>query len=495
MTLAIATAIVLATVAGSLVYGTRYRRGTVSDWAIGGRRFGSVIFWFMNAGEVYTTFAILGISGYAYAAGAPAYIAFTSVSLSYALGYWLMPRIWHAGRRAGLITQADYFERRFGSRALGVVAALVGIAALLVYVQIQLTGLSLMVSILFGTALPKEAAVIIAAVLMVAYVLATGLRSAAFAAAVKDVLMIVIVLVLAFAAAHAVGLGSISDVFATVQDKYPGIGSLPGYASDPADPAMGPLWFATSALSIALGNWVFPHLFQVSFAARDVNSIRRNAVWQPLYSLAYFFIVLLGFAALLAVPGLKDSNAALLTFVAHAFPAWLVGVVAGAGILLAIAPGSVLLLSIGTLVARNVYGAVRRDVPDRTGLRVSRAAMIVAAAVAVLMTLADTRALLTILLYAYSAIGQLAPAVILSFLWRRITAWGAFAGIVAGFAALLAPPLTDAWQAIAPGIDNGFVALLVNAAVTVLVSLVTRAPSAEAVSIADQSLAIDEQSD
>lgn len=481
MTLTIATAIVLATVAGSLVYGTRYKRRTVSDWAIGGRRFGSVVFWFMNAGEVYTTFAILGISGYAYAAGAPAYIAFTSVSLSYALGYWLMPRIWQAGRRAGLITQADYFERRFGSRALGVVAALVGVAALLVYVQIQLTGLSLMVSILFGTALPKQVAVVIAAVLMVAYVFVAGLRSAAFAAAVKDVLMIVIVLVLAFGAAHAVGLGSISDVFATVQERFPGIGSLPGYV---ADPSMGPLWFATSALSIALGNWVFPHLFQVSFAAADVNSIRRNAVWQPLYSLAYFFIVLLGFAALLAVPGLKDSNSALLTFVAHAFPAWLVGVVAGAGVLLAIAPGSVLLLSIGTLVSRNVYGAVRRDVPDRTALRVSRATMIVAAAVAVLMTLADTRALLTILLYAYSAIGQLAPAVILSFIWCRITAWGAFAGIVAGFAALLAPPLTDAWQALAPGIDNGFVALLVNTVATLAISLLTRPPDKEAIAIA-----------
>ena len=56
----------------------------------------------------------------------------------------------------------------------------------------------------------------------------------------------------------------------------------------------------TSAVNIALGNWVFPHLFQMCYSAQSATAIRRNAVWQPLYSLAYFFIILLGFAALLA---------------------------------------------------------------------------------------------------------------------------------------------------------------------------------------------------
>jgi SSS family solute:Na+ symporter len=81
--------------------------------AVGGRNFGTLLFWFMNAGEVYTTFAVLGISGYAWALGAPAYLAFTSVSLSYAIGYWLMPKIWQAGRRHNLITQADFFAMHY----------------------------------------------------------------------------------------------------------------------------------------------------------------------------------------------------------------------------------------------------------------------------------------------------------------------------------------------------------------------------------------------
>ncbi len=100
MTLALPLAIVLATLLGALWYGQR-RSGarSMDEWAVGGRRFGTWIFWFVNAGEIYTTFAVLGISGYAWAFGAPAYIAFTSVSLACALGYWLQPKIWAAGRR------------------------------------------------------------------------------------------------------------------------------------------------------------------------------------------------------------------------------------------------------------------------------------------------------------------------------------------------------------------------------------------------------------
>jgi len=71
---------------------------------LGGRRgggFGTVLFWFLNAGEVYTTFAVSGYRRLRLRVwGAPAYLAFTSVSLSYAIGYWLMPRIWRAGRAA-----------------------------------------------------------------------------------------------------------------------------------------------------------------------------------------------------------------------------------------------------------------------------------------------------------------------------------------------------------------------------------------------------------
>ena len=97
--------------------------------------------------------------------GAPAYLAFCSVSLSYAVGYWLMPRIWRAGRQEGFVTQADYFAARYEAPWLGVLTGVIGIASLVIYVQIQLISLGLIVRPTLGSDLSTVAATLIAAAL------------------------------------------------------------------------------------------------------------------------------------------------------------------------------------------------------------------------------------------------------------------------------------------------------------------------------------------
>lgn len=478
MILSLTLAVVLGTMAGALLYGRRTRRAaSTAEWAIGGRRFGMAIFWFLNAGEIYTTFAVLGISGYAWAYGAPAYLALTSVSLAATLGYWLMPRIWAAGRERNLLTQADFFADHYRSRALGVVVAVAGIAALVVYVQIQIVALGLIVRLTAGPQVTPLAAALIAAAVMLAFVFVAGLRSAAFAAGVKDVLMVLLVIGLCVTVAGKVGAASLLDVFRMAQDSFPGIGRFPGRQPEAG---LSSVWLMTAALNVALGNWILPHMFQLCFAADSAETIRRNAIWQPLYSLSYVFIIALGFAALLAgtAPPGGDSNAVLLTFVVQQYPAWATGLFAGTACLLALVPGSVLLLTAGTIFARNVVLPLRPGLTDAGVLRLSRLAMIGFAGAAVYLAVGGSKSLVEIGLSAYAAIGMLAPGVFLAFLWPRAHAWGVMAGIVAGYAALLLPAATAFWSAWFPEWDQGLLAMAVNAAVAGLVCAVWARPQA-----------------
>jgi SSS family solute:Na+ symporter len=471
MAVILCLAVVLGTITGALLYGARQaRQRSMSEWAVGGRRFGSLIFWFVNAGEIYTTFAVLGIAGYAWAYGAPAYIAFTSVSLASALGYWLMPQVWAAGRRHNLVTQADFFRQHYGATWLSVVVGVAGIAALVVYVQIQITALALIVRLTLGADVTILQAAAGAATAMLAFVYVAGLRSAAFAAGVKDVLMIALVAGLSLTAASKVGATSMLDVYRLVQEQHPGIGSFPGLKPDAG---LTTTWLVTAALNVALGTWIFPHMFQMIYSARDEGAIRRNAVWQPLYSLSYFFIVLLGFAALLAgtQPVDGNTNAVLLQFVADRWPAWAVGLLAGTTCLLALVPGSILLLGAASIFGRNVVLPLKPDLPDATVLWISRAAMIAFAAFAVWLSVTQNRSLVEIGLSAYAAIGMLAPGVFLAFLWPRASAAGVFAGIAVGYLALLLPAADAFWGRVLPEWDRGLAAMFVNAAVAVLVSL------------------------
>jgi SSS family solute:Na+ symporter len=310
---------------------------------------------------------------------------------------------------------------------------------------------------------------LIGAGLMLAFVYLAGLRSAAFAASVKDVLMIALVIGLSLGAADRVGAASMLDVYRQVQEHHPGIGSLPGL-----QPGAGltTTWLITSALNVALGTWIFPHSFQLIYSARDETAIRRNAVWQPLYSLSYFFIVLLGFAALLARirPVGGDPNAVLLAFVSDRYSAWAIGLLAGTTSLLALVPGSILLLCAGSTFARNVLLPLRPDLSDRAMVWVSRGAMLASGGIAVWLSTTQNRSLVEIGLSAYAAIGMLAPGVFLGFLWPRANAVGVLAGIVAGYVALLLPAAGALWSRVLPGWDRGLVAMALNAAVVVAVS-------------------------
>jgi SSS family solute:Na+ symporter len=393
------------------------------------------------------------------------------------VGYWLMPRIWAEGHRHGHLTQADFFARRYGARWLAIVVALAGIAALVVYVQIQITALALTLRLTLGTTLGPVESALLAAAVMLAFVYLAGLRSAAFAAGVKDVGMIALVVGLSLTVSEKVGAASMLDVYRRVQELSPGIGVLPGLRPEAG---LTTTWLVTSALNVALGTWIFPHTFQLIYSARDESAIRRNAVWQPLYSLSYFFIILLGFAARLAGtrPDGGNPNAVVLQLVGDLYPSWTAGLLAGTVCLLALVPGSILLLVASSVFGRNVVQPLRPGLSDRQVLWVSRAAMVVFAGIAVWLSSTAHRSLVEIGLSAYAAIGMLAPGVFLGLVWPRANAAGVLAGIAAGYLSLLLPAADAWWTRALPGWDRGLLAMAVNTAVVVAVGLVTpsRAP-------------------
>jgi solute:Na+ symporter, SSS family len=470
----VAAAVILCTMLGAALYGQRRTKAKgMEEWAIGGRHFGTIIFWFLNAGEIYTTFAVLGISGFAWSFGAPAFLALSSVSLSAIVGYWLTPKIWAAGSRGKLISQADFFDEYYRSKGLTLAVAVAGIAALVVYVQIQITALSLIIGFATSATIPPAMAATASAFIMLAFVYVAGLRSAAFAAGVKDVLMVGLVVGLGVTIAHRVGAASMFDIFKLIQEKHPGLGAFPGLKPEAHYTTT---WLMTSSINIAFGTWIFPHMFQLCYSAAGITIIRRNAIWQPLYSLSYFFIILLGFAALLATvqPAGGNLNGALLQLVSNRYSPWVFGLFAGTVCLLALVPGSVLLLTAGTIFSRNIVQPLCPRVDEKAALLISRISMIAFAAAAVLLSISANRSLVAIGLSAYAAIGMLAPGIYLVFLKRRVPPVAIMGGMAAGYVSLLMPSVAHFWQQHAPEWDEGLIALMINIVVVSVIAVTSR---------------------
>lgn len=470
--LAIALFVVAATTGATTALSRRRRRLDLTEWAVGGRNFGSFLLWFLSAGEIYTTFAFLGAAGWAYQHGAPGFYVIANAPLGYVLGYWLLPKIWRVGKEHGVLSQGDYLQARFGRRWLATLVAVIGVLALIPYLQVQLTGLATIVKVLFRGEVSGSAAVWIGAALLVVFTFTAGLRSSALASIVKDVLVLGAVIAVFVTIGAATGLGGITGIFHRMNSLHPGYATLPGMQPGTGHTAV---WFMSALLMTNIGYWMWPHSFQANLAAKDVNTVRRNAVFQPLYTLSYFFIFVIGFAALLTLPHLSSSNNALVSVVATYYPQWFVGLLAGTGVLVALVPSVVMLLTLGTSVARNIYRPTAR-LDDRHRLLAGRLATLGGVLVATYLTLGSNQTIVNLLLTAYSGIAQIGPGIIASLAWRRTTAWGVAAGSVAGLLLVGVPQVSTWWHHFST-IEVGFVAMLVNTVVLVAVSLLTRAPS------------------
>ena len=126
--------------------GSRYKMD-LEQWTVAGRGFGLVLVWLLMAGEVYTTFAFLGASGWAYSRGAPTLYIMAYLTLAYVFSFYFLPQIWEIGKKFGMQTQSDFFRQRYGSKNLAAFASLVGVVFIIPYLQLQLTGLGIIVEV------------------------------------------------------------------------------------------------------------------------------------------------------------------------------------------------------------------------------------------------------------------------------------------------------------------------------------------------------------
>ena len=193
---AIALGVILLFVVGATVVGMIpgiKKKMTLEEWAVGGRSFGRMLNWFILAGEIYTAFAFLGGSGWAYARGGPTFYILGYCSIAYVVGYYVLPAMAPMGRRHGLMTQPDLVEHLYESRALGILTACVGVTFLLPYLQLQLTGLGLIIETCSYGLITRVPAMLAAFTMVAAFVYLSGLKGVAATAVIKDVVMILAV--------------------------------------------------------------------------------------------------------------------------------------------------------------------------------------------------------------------------------------------------------------------------------------------------------------
>jgi len=463
----IALVIIFGTIAISAIVGIlagRKVKMNLENWTVGGRNFGLILIWLLMAGEIYTTFTFLGASGWTYSKGSPAYYILIYGALAYTLSFFILPALWKVGKRHGLHTQPDYFIKRYNSRSLGVVVALIGVFSIIPYLQLQLAGLGFIVEVASNGAITSNMAILIGFVLTCTFVYTSGLRGAAWVAIIKDVMMILAVGVVGIGL-PLIYFGSFGKMFDAIITKAPQHLVFPG-----SSPNMDVLWVMSTALLTGLGFYMWPHVFGSAFSARSAKIIKRNAIIMPFYQIPILLVFMVGFTAFLVLPGLKNGDLAFLELVNKTYPSWFLGFVGAAGAVTAMVPSAILVLFASTLLAKNVYQTgFNPKAKEETVLRLSRLMVLVITTFALIFAFLFPNELVPLLILGYDGVCQFFPGVVLGLFWKRVSKTGVFIGLISGIAtvAILILSGNDPFL----GMNAGFVGLIINGILTVGVSL------------------------
>ncbi|HKE39293.1 MAG TPA: sodium:solute symporter family protein [Casimicrobiaceae bacterium] len=340
----------------------RWRRGDLDqlhEWGLGGRRFGTIVTWFLVGGDLYTAYTFVAVPALAFGAGAVAFFAVPYTIIIYPILFLVFPRLWHVCHKHGYITAGDFVRGRFGNRWLALAVTVTGIIATMPYIALQLVGIQVVVGALgiSGSGLAGDLPLIIAFVILAAFTYSSGLRAPASIAIVKDIL----IYITAFAAVIVIPiqLGGFDKIFAAIPQQklllaVPGPHTTGAYGS-----------YATLVLGSALALFLYPHSMTGILSASSGHAIRRNAAMLPLYSLMLGFLALLGFFAIAAgvaslpqyAEGFKQfgNNFAVPALLLQSFPPWFVGVAFAAIGIGALVPAAIMSIAAANLYTRNIH--------------------------------------------------------------------------------------------------------------------------------------------
>jgi SSS family solute:Na+ symporter len=357
----------LVTVLGFLA--ARWRRGDLDrldEWGLAGRRFGTIVTWFLLGGDLYTAYTFVAVPALVYGAGAIGFFAVPYTLLIYPFVFLVFPRLWSVSHRHGYITASDFITGRFGSRSLALAVAVTGILATMPYIALQLVGIEVVLAAMGFTAtgLLGDLPLIIAFVILAAYTYNSGLRAPALIALVKDLL--IYVTVIAAIVVIPWHLGGYAEIVRHIPPGKllltpPQGGSLGQYSA-----------YATLALGSALALFLYPHAITGLLSAGSRNVIKRNAALLPAYSVALALLAGLGYMAFAANLQAKPAyaagfarygpNFAVPALYLDQFPDWFVGVAFAAIAIGALVPAAIMSIAAANLFTRNVY----RDLFNRS---------------------------------------------------------------------------------------------------------------------------------
>lgn len=471
------------------------------DYFLGGRTLGPWVTAMSAEASDMSGWLLMGLPGVAYWCGI-ADSAWTAIGLAVGTYVnWLITskRLRRYSEKAGnAITLPEFFSNRFHEekKVVMTISALFILIFFTVYAASCLVTCGKLFSTLFG--FDYVPMMIVGAVFVLIYTIIGGFLAESASDFMQAVVMIIALLVVVITGTTAAGgLGAVVDnaksipgfleffgiaTPVTVDGVQQAVNGVPQFG----DAGTYSIISVLSAVAWGLGYFGMPQVLLRFMAIRsegELNRSRRIAIVWVLISLTVaVFIGIVGRALYpLALTTESASENVFIVLATGLLPPVLAGLVM-AGILAAtISSSDSYLLIAASAFAKNIYqGLLHKKATDKHVLLISRAALLIITAIAIIIAMDENSVIFTIVSFAWAGFGAtFGPLMLFSLFWKRINRAGVIAGMVVGGCMvfvwnLLVRPLGGIWD-----IYELLPAFILSSISIVIVSLVTAPPSKE----------------
>lgn len=422
------------------------KNSNVGDFYLGGRKLGPLVTAMSAEASDMSSWLLMGLPGVAYLTGG-AEAGWTAIGLAVGTYInWLIvaKRLRIYSHKCGAITLPDFFSKRYrDKKAIMCVSALIILIFFVPYTASGFSACGKLFSSLFGW--EYHTAMIISAVIIIAYTCTGGFLAASFTDLIQSIVMtIALISIVIFGVSAAGGVGNVIDNAKSISGYF-SLANIHNVETGGADKYS--LLTIASLMAWGLGYFGMPHVLLRFMAIEDKNKIKTSrriaSVWVVISMAIAIFIGFIGNAVtksgkLEALDG-NNSETIIIRLAQimsdnHVLLAVIAGLVFAGILACTMSTSDSQLLAASSSMSENIIkGVLGIKLSEKQSMLTARLVLLIIAVLGVGLAWDSDSSVFRIVSFAWAGFGAtFGPVMLASLFWKRSNKYGIIAGMAVG---------------------------------------------------------------
>lgn len=378
------------------------------------------------------------------------------------------------GHKYGFLTMADYLTDRYHSKNMSGVLGVMMLFFLVPMMGAQIIGAGVIVHVFTG--LPEWVGVVGMGIIVILYCMTGGMKGAMMTDVIQGSLMIATAVV-TFIVSVVMG-GGFSNINHTLQSMNEAYLTFPG-----ANGYMPWTYYVSNIVLWSFFTMGQPHLFTKFFAMKDHKTMFKAIL---LGTAGMFFSATLiewaGVNGIASIQNIEKADQIIPMILQRGMNPFLASIFIAGIVAAGMSTIDGILVTTTGAVTRDIYQKIiNKDATDETVMKLSKVVTVIIGIIVICFGVFQPGSIFEINLFAFSGMAIFVVPILFGIYWKKATAKGAVAAVIAGIISLLLFTLNPSVKALAMGFHALFPTTIIASIVMIVVSKFTETPPQETI--------------